>query len=136
MFEEIRIIKKYKKGVRKLDNTETIEYLITYPKDQSIKINILYHLRNNKIELEKVTGIIKIPKEKEAELVELLEGKGALVKKVTNGVHKPIENPKIHEKYVILNRIFEKAITEKNMDVIRFLKSNLTKEEIKFLGSE
>jgi len=105
---------------------------IHYPNEKSKKVKTLRFLRKNNIELNKITAIIDtaedlIPKLKEFgnKLIEL---------EYKNGKYSSESVELKYKKgFEILNRIFLKAIGEKNRAVVEFLRKNLTKEEIEFL---
>ena len=98
---------------------------IVYPQERYNKVKTLRLLRKNDVNLDKITALVDIPDN----LVDMLEGLGNRVL--------PIGEKGASDDYVkgfeILNRVFLKAIKEKNKDVMNFLRQNISKEETKLL---
>ena len=99
---------------------------IVYPQEKYNKVKTLRLLRKNKVDMDKITGLVDVPDN----LVDMLEGLGNKIL--------PIEEKVASDDYMkgfeILNRVFLKAIEDENKVVMDFLRKNMTDEEIKLLG--
>jgi len=105
---------------------------IVYPKERNRKIKTLRLLKKRNIEMNKLTAIIDTAEDITNELIGLGNKLVDLEYSKEHNAKEPIDN-KYKKGFEILNRVFLRAIAEKNSVVMNFIRNNLTKEEVDFL---
>lgn len=99
---------------------------VKYPENKVLKNKTRRLLQRNGIDFEKVTLIADI---NDKSLLMELEGFGNEVIEIKNSETK---SGKV-KGFEILNRVFLKAIDEKNRSIMLFLRDNITKEDRELL---
>lgn len=116
-----------------------MRYKLTYNMDKTLKIKTLRYLRSLNLNFERTTFIVDIPEE--VSIKDMKIQKGSIIEKLVTKLENTLEplNDDTNNGYTIgfsiLNRLFLKAIAEKNPEIIKFIRKLLTKKEGLYLES-